>query len=314
MGRLIRRIRQTSPKFALRACIIGGLLFLASCSEEQPVDVFAPNTDQDSQVIPLWKYGKPVNGEIKPVKWKPEVMLRKQAAQNTETQLQGIYDATVLLQEFTVDVQSIIDEDPKSKLAEKLEKNVMKKADEALGEMTKVPADVEKSLKKVEETRKELDKIISDGLLDAGRGDDLHAQLDAVTDALNQAGGYEGCRGSTYVKHMRKDRGGTIHHCGHSIKVNKDALPKDLQLSIYVLDCEDVIVDYGPDGWFDKEVEIELNVEDMDLTGVGKDGVVLVWLDEETGIWYEVETKYDEKKKKCRAKVWHFTQYSLSVR
>lgn len=314
VGSLIKRINQVSVGLFVHACTISMLLLLASCSEEQPLDVFAPNLHQDSQTIPLWKYGTPVTGDVKPIKWKPDYALRKLTRTSTDGQLQGVYEATVLLQDFMADVQSLIDDDPESKLADKLEKNVLKKAEDALSEMTKVPAEIDKARKKVDETGDELDKIIDDGLLDRAKGDDLHAQLDGVRSALNQAGGYEGCRGSKYVKRVTRNKGGEIHHCGHSVKLDKDALPQDAEMSIYVIDSEDVIVDFGPDGWFDKKVKIELNVEDMDLSGVDKDSIVLVWLDEETGVWYEVETKYDEKKNKLKADVWHFTQYSLSIR
>ncbi|KAA3657418.1 MAG: hypothetical protein DWQ10_13325 [Calditrichaeota bacterium] len=208
----------------------------------------------------------------------------------------------------------MIDDDPDSKLAKKLESDVLKNAEKALDELVDVPPDRDKAIKKIEETGKKLDKIIDDGLLGITKGNELHDQLGAVTEAIRQDGGYEKCRGSKYTKHIKKNQGGVIYHCGHSIEVGKDALKHDSELSIHVLDTEDVIVDFGPDGWFNKMVEITLNTEDMDLSGIDDDNIVLVWYDETTETWYEVDAKFDRKKNQLKAKVWHFTQYTLSLR
>ncbi|KAA3657417.1 MAG: hypothetical protein DWQ10_13320 [Calditrichaeota bacterium] len=100
MGGNIIRNFVVSAKYLFLACV-SSLVFALSCGEQHPTNVLSPNMSQDSQSMSLWKYGTPLTGEIKPIKWKPG-MLGKTLGNRGE--ILGVFDAIILLQDFMANV------------------------------------------------------------------------------------------------------------------------------------------------------------------------------------------------------------------
>jgi hypothetical protein len=127
------------------------------------------------------------------------------------------------------------------------------------------------------------------------------------------------CGGS--VSKIIGPKGGKIEHCGHKMVVPEGALAEPREMSITILESEYVDVgfapaniEFGADGWFNRPVKIAISLEDADLADVDLEELTVVWFDETTQEWVEVEGKVEVHKDKICAWVWHFTQYSLSKR
>lgn len=129
-----------------------------------------------------------------------------------------------------------------------------------------------------------------------------------------QAGYGDQFLGKTIFKWTAKKTGGTIWHGGHKVVFPKDALAYDAFASIAISSSDYVQVDFGPDGWFNKEVTVTISYKNVDLTGVNESSLTLAWFDETTGQWIEVGGTVDTKKKCITAQVWHFTQYTISAK
>ncbi len=115
--------------------------------------------------------------------------------------------------------------------------------------------------------------------------------------------------------------GGFLQHCDYRMDVPAGALDEVREMSITILatdgdfyDAKFQAVDFGADGWFLKPVKITIWYDKADLAGVNPADLVIVWYNEETGEWEEVETIVDFHAQKVVAHVWHFTQYSLAAR
>ena len=143
-------------------------------------------------------------------------------------------------------------------------------------------------------------KLLSDG--------DLETVMEA------QAGFVGQFLGRTVSKLVTKKEGGTIWHGGHKIIFPKDALGQDATASIAINASNYMQVDFGPDGWFNKDVTVTISYKGVDLTGIDESSLTLAWFDETTGQWVEVGGTVDTKKKTLTAKVKHFTQYTISTK
>lgn len=120
--------------------------------------------------------------------------------------------------------------------------------------------------------------------------------------------------GTTVSKWMTNKEGGDIWHGGHRIKFPAGALPQDAKAAIEISPSNYVQVEFLPDGWFNKEVLVTISYKNVDLTGMDEKSLTLAWYDDTTGEWVDVGGKVDTKKKWITAKVWHFTQYTISLR
>lgn len=136
--------------------------------------------------------------------------------------------------------------------------------------------------------------------------------LQTVLEAQAGFGGH--FLGTTVSKWMTRKDGGQIWHGGHKIKFPAGALPQDAQAAIEISSSNYVQVEFLPDGWFNKEVTVTISYKNVDLTGIDEKSLTLAWYDETTGEWVDVGCKVDTKKKWITAKVWHFTQYTISMR
>lgn len=115
--------------------------------------------------------------------------------------------------------------------------------------------------------------------------------------------------------------GGFLEYCDYRMDVPAGALSEVREMSITILETDSDFydakfqpVDFGADGWFLKPVKITIWYDRADLAGVNPSDLIIVWYNEETGEWEEVETKVDFDAQKVVAYVWHFTQYSLAAR
>lgn len=129
-----------------------------------------------------------------------------------------------------------------------------------------------------------------------------------------QAGFISQFLGKTVSKWTTKKDGGTIWHGGHKIVFPSDALPQDATASIAISPSDYIQVDFGPDGWFNKDVTVTISYKNVDLTGISESSLTLAWYDETTGQWIEIGGTVDTKKKWITAKTKHFTQYTISTR
>ena len=301
-----RRRRRAARHLSLGLTLV--LVLTIGCSDNAVDSMLSPSDLIRSRQVASQTEGKVLKHGLKPIKRKSLFEMIKERNNQTAS----AYDAVPALDDFIAYLLGLEASHAGTDLAKSL-KEVREKAMKAVEELSKTPPDEKDGQKKIDEAEEKLVEAMEKGKIDQVLGEELRGRLDDIVDLLLTEGGYEGCRGQRHAKFVKRSEGGRIWHCGNQIKAPKDALKQDSELSIYVLDTEDVIVDFGPDGWFDKQVEIILNVEGIDLEGIDKDKIVLAWLDEATGTWYGVETKVDRKGKKLKAKVWHFTQYTLSV-
>jgi hypothetical protein len=129
-----------------------------------------------------------------------------------------------------------------------------------------------------------------------------------------QAGFVSQFLGKTVSKLVTKKDGGTIWHGGHKIIFPKDALVQDAQASIAISSSDYIQVDFGPDGWFSKDVTVTISYKNVDLTGISESSLTLAWYDETTGQWIEIGGTVDTKKKTLTAKTSHFTQYTIATK
>jgi hypothetical protein len=142
----------------------------------------------------------------------------------------------------------------------------------------------------------------------------LLADGDLQTVMEAQAGFVSQFLGKTVSKLVTKKDGGTIWHGGHKIIFPKDALAQDAQASIAISSSNYIQVDFGPDGWFNKDVTVTISYKNVDLTGISENSLTIAWYDETTGQWIDIGGSVDTKKKWITAKTKHFTQYTISTK
>ncbi|MDL1878537.1 hypothetical protein FBQ85_25750 [Cytophagia bacterium CHB2] len=115
-------------------------------------------------------------------------------------------------------------------------------------------------------------------------------------------------------KWMTASEGGEIWHGGHKIEFPPGALMQDAYASISISPSNYIQVDFGPDGWFNREVTVAISYKNVDLSGVDENALTLSWYDETADQWIEVASRVDTRRKYIFAQVWHFTQYTISVK
>jgi hypothetical protein len=120
--------------------------------------------------------------------------------------------------------------------------------------------------------------------------------------------------GTTVSKPMTKKTGGLLWHGGHRIQIPKDALPQDQKIFIAINPSNYVQADFGPDTWFNKPVTVAISYKNADLSGIDVNALTISWYDETIDQWIDVGGTVNTKTQTVSAKVWHFTQYTLSAR
>ena len=296
-------------KLSLTLAMAGCLVAMTSCSESSMPGGLAPTDISDQQSGTPRNEGRVLVNGIKPVK-----------AKATGLAIKGSY-ATSAVSEVQASLQTIVEE---LQLLEKGRANLdylttirvtrlgVSRALRFLKQRSPQPNDLTQCRETLERTKNFLSNAVSNGTVAADKGALLLDQLESIWLAVGQEE-HDACRGTNNSTWINKFTGGEIEHCGHGMQVPSHALPESKNMSISVLDSDDVIVDFGPDGWFNRPVTIRLNIIATDLAGIDPDKLLLAWYDEEAGFWYGVNTRVDLENMTLTARVWHFTRYTLSV-
>lgn len=170
-------------------------------------------------------------------------------------------------------------------------------------------------LYKLANARGRVQDAVNSGLLASKQGEQFINEYKAVESQI-QAGASpnEDCRGFAKSLWVKRNYGGLIKFCGHSIKVPKYATKQDAEFSINISSNDYITVDFGPDGWFDQEVTITISYQEADLTGIDVAKLTLAWYDESIGQWINLGGTVDLINKTVTAKTKHFTQYTISTK
>ncbi|NUO82920.1 hypothetical protein HUU05_22850 [candidate division KSB1 bacterium] len=267
-------------------------LFVASCSEEPASGPFSPMSSVEKKT--------PIHNTIRPVPRKSDAPapVRHSLAKGAYTDLQLLALINQQPALSTGDLKAILlSESPLS--SEVLLAVLKRNPKMSTGDLKAILLASTPIASEVQEAAQ------NTNLMSSG---DLQTVMEA------QAGFGSQFLGKTVSKWTTKKDGGTIWHGGHKIIFPKDALAQDATASIAISSSDYVQVDFGPDGWFNKEVTVIISYKNVDLNGVNESSLTLAWFDETTGQWIEVGGTVDTKKKWITAKVWHFTQYTLSTK
>lgn len=133
---------------------------------------------------------------------------------------------------------------------------------------------------------------------------------------------YQNCS-SRYVAKVMDDKGGYLALCDYEMAVPRGALTQAREMSIriiendgnyYEVDFKPHLADFGADGTFKRPVKIAIQFSHADLAGIDPASLTMVWYDEASGEWIEVNSEVDLRGSKIVASVWHFTQYSIATR
>jgi hypothetical protein len=288
-------------------CFIACTLFVASCGDRPVPGPISPSDQAGTPSLSERGKSRAHNGKVRPVTRK---------SRNANVLAKGTFHdkAVQHTQDLIYELQYIVDTNPGTAVADKVE-DVVAKARTAIIELKKSPPDYPAAFGNLEGAMGDLQAAIKDRLLDDKPGAQLKNEIVAIKNVIQSGGGAtHDCRGTSKLLLMKRSKGGLIAHCGHQIIVPKYALPQDAEMSITVDNNDYITVDFGPDRWFNKPVTVVISYKDADLSGIDESSLTMAWYDETKGEWIAVDCTVDSIKKIVRAKVPHFTQYTLSKR
>jgi len=123
------------------------------------------------------------------------------------------------------------------------------------------------------------------------------------------------------LKHIQAHNGGTVggeKTFGNKVDVPANALSEDTWISVEV-SCVDAdgqcgaVVEFLPNMQFQLDVTVTLSYDVLDFNG-DPNTLKVVWYDETTGLWVEVEdVVIDEKNRTVSVQVDHFTRWAWSL-
>ncbi len=121
--------------------------------------------------------------------------------------------------------------------------------------------------------------------------------------------------GGTSSKVISSNGGGSLSYRGHTMEVSKYSFSEQ-QKEFYITDVNSDLIqaNYGPDGWFLLPVKITISYADADLTNADLKKLTIAWYSETLGMWIDVGGMVDRVNKTISVYVWHFTQYTISMR
>ncbi|MDZ7361050.1 MAG: hypothetical protein ONB46_10030 [candidate division KSB1 bacterium] len=109
--------------------------------------------------------------------------------------------------------------------------------------------------------------------------------------------------------------GGTVSINELSISIPAGAVSSDKNISINCNDNLYVQADFGPDGTqFNLPATITISYANADITGSTQANLSISWFDPAQGQWVDLGGTVDTKNKTVSVQVWHFTEYTLSMR
>jgi hypothetical protein len=121
--------------------------------------------------------------------------------------------------------------------------------------------------------------------------------------------------GGTSSKVMASSSGGSLSYMGHTMEVPKYSFSEQ-QKEFYITDVNSDLIqaNYGPDGWFLLPVKITISYADADLRNADLKKLTIAWYSETLGMWIDVGGTVNPVNKTISVYVWHFTQYTISMR
>ncbi|MCK6560965.1 hypothetical protein HUU39_05890 [candidate division KSB1 bacterium] len=121
--------------------------------------------------------------------------------------------------------------------------------------------------------------------------------------------------GGTASKVMTSSSGGSLSYMGHSLEVSKYSFSEQ-QKEFYITDVSSnyIQANYGPDGWFLVPIKVTISFADANLKKGEINRLTIAWYDETLDRWVDAGGIVDQVSQTITTYVWHFTQYTLSVK
>lgn len=149
------------------------------------------------------------------------------------------------------------------------------------------------------------------GGTDPAGGTTTASTITPVTRKTRSANGF----GGTASKVMTSSSGGSLAYMGHSLEVPKYSFSEQ-QKEFYITDVSSnyIQANYGPNGWFLIPIKVTISYADADLKRGEINRLTIAWYDETMKVWVDAGGIVDHVSQTITTYVWHFTQYTLSVK
>ncbi len=149
------------------------------------------------------------------------------------------------------------------------------------------------------------------GGTDPAGGTTTASTITPVTRKTRSANGF----GGTASKVMTSNSGGSLSYMGHSLEVSKYSFSEQ-QKEFYITDVSSNLIqaNYGPDGWFLVPIKVTISFADANLKKGELNRLTIAWYDETMKVWVDAGGIVDQVSQTITTYVWHFTQYTLSVK
>jgi len=119
----------------------------------------------------------------------------------------------------------------------------------------------------------------------------------------------------TTSKSITTTSGGTVTVNDFSISIPPGAVSSEKNISINCNSDEYLQADFGPDGTqFNLPATLAISYANADMTGITPVNLSISWFDPNQGKWIDLGGTVNTKAKTVSVQVWHFTEYTLSMR
>lgn len=295
-------------RFGQALVFASSLAMMTSCSDNPLPGSLSPGGLTEQQIAPQRTPGRVLPNGIKPVKAKVDGAI---ATVKGGYAIASTKELLLALEDLSVEIRRLAASTSDRSLAREL-KYTYYNAVHAQKWLSQAPPEYGEARLQLLEMKFRLIKLMLFNWKSKSQFEDLLDRLIPILEEVRREA-YNACRGTKGWGWINWFTGGTVQYCGHEIQVPAGALKESTEMTIAVKKGEDIVVDFGPDGWFNKPVTVVLNIEAANLEGLNPKKLLLAWYDKEAGVWYGVETQVDLENLTLTAQVWHFTQYTLSV-
>ncbi len=108
------------------------------------------------------------------------------------------------------------------------------------------------------------------------------------------------------------DTGGVLTLLDVTLEIPAGAVPNDTLFSISIPDPNVFYNEFGTDGLvFDSPVEVTMSYRDADLSGIDESTIRIVWVNESTGQFHDVQCEIDFDNQTVTGSLDHFSAYGL---
>jgi len=119
----------------------------------------------------------------------------------------------------------------------------------------------------------------------------------------------------TTSKSITTTSGGTVTVNELSISIPPGAVSGDKNISINCNHDEYLQADFGPDGTqFNIPATLTISYANADMTGMTPANLSISWFNPNAGKWVDLGGTVDTNAQTVSVPVWHFTEYTLSLR